>query len=207
MRAFVIVVTQENRLRFRMMKKEHGLLHDTKEKKSYALVRDAYPTNWAGRFSRAYLVHETAAQTIQLDGATREVNGGSIEVKEPLNMVAKVKLGSRRGEAGVERDVHLTAETIFDRTESVQVRRLGNRRFQWFHALLFVSLGVAICLALVAAIGFMSAGSGEPPPNATPGIQVSPSSPPVQPQSGPAEEPEISVHPAPRPAQPDAPRP
>lgn len=207
MRAFVIVVTQENRLRFRMMKKEHGLLHDKKEKKSYALVRDAYPTNWAGSFSRAYLVHETAAQTIELDGVSREIHGGTLAVKEPLNMVAKVKLGSRRGEDGVERDVHLTAETIFDRTESVQVRRLGNRRFQWFHALLFVSLGIAICLALVAAIGLMNAGTDDTPANASPGIQVSPSSPPVQPDGGPAEEPEISVRPAPRAAQPDGSQP
>lgn len=207
MRAFVIVVTQENRLRFRMMKKEHGLLHDKKEKKSYAIVRDAYPTNWTGRFSRAYLVHETAAQTIELDGAPREVAGGTSEVKEPLNMVAKVKLGSRRGEDGVERDVHLTAETIFDRTESVQVRRLGNRRFQWFHALLFVSLGIAICLALVAAIGLMNASSTEPPTALSSGIQISPSSPPVESQEGPVDDAEIRVHSGARPAQPDRPEP
>lgn len=158
MRAFVIVVTQENRLRFRMMKKEHGLLHDKAEKKSYALVRDAYPTNWTGRFSRAYLVQETAAQTVEIEGATYDIYGGTAAVKEPLNMVAKVKLGSRRGEDGAERDVHLTAETIFDRTESVQVRRLGNRRFQWFHALLFVALGVTIGLFAAAAIALMSGG-------------------------------------------------
>ena len=201
MRAFVIVVTQENRFRFRMMKKEHGLLHDTKEKKSYALVRDAYPTNWTGRFSRAYLVHETAAQTIELDGKSFEVHGGTTAVKEPLNMVAKVKLGSRRGEDGAERDVHLTAETIFDRTESVQVRRLGNRRFQWFHALLFVALGVTIGLFVAGAIALM--GSGDAPDATPPPNIVIPTGPTPGPQSGPVEDPEISVYPAPRPADPE----
>jgi len=67
-------------------------------------------------------------------------------------MVAKIRMPGPRDDAGEERDVHLTAESIYDRTLSAQVRRLGNRRIQWFHALLFVSLGVAICLALVAAI-------------------------------------------------------
>jgi len=171
MRAFVIVVTQENRLRFRMMRKEHGLLHDTAEKKSYALVRDAYPTNWTGRFSRAYLVHETAAQTVELDGQARDLHGGTIEIKDPLNMVAKVKLGSRRGEDGAERDVHLTAETIFDRTESVQVRRLGNRRFQWFHALLFVSLGIAIGLFMAGALAVMG-GADAAPATSAPGVVI-----------------------------------
>lgn len=205
MRAFVIVVTQENRFRFRMMKKEHGLLHDKAEKKSYALVRDAYPTNWTGRFSRAYLVHETAAQTVELDGASHEIHGGTTAVKEPLNMVAKVKLGSRRGEDGIERDVHLTAETIFDRTESVQVRRLGNRRFQWFHALLFVSLGIAIGLVAALAMALVGGASGPPDADdAPPDIRVSPFTPPGSaPDSGPIEEPEISLHPPPRRAQPD----
>ena len=208
MRAFAIVVTQENRLRFRMLRKEHGLLHDNKEKKSYALVRGAYPTNWAGRFSRAYLVHETAAQTIELDGRTFEVHGGTSEVKEPLNMVAKVKLGSRRGEEGTERDVHLTAETIFDRTESVQVRRLGNRRFQWFHALLFVSLGVAICLALVAAIGLMSGDSdGSSADSGRTNSQDSPDPAAVDASMRSIETPQISVHPAPRPVPREGPAP
>lgn len=202
MRAFVIVVTQENRLRFRMMKKEHGLLHDKSEKKSYALVRDAYPTNWTGRFSRAYLVHETAAQTIELDGASAEVHGGTTEVKEPLNMVARVRLGSRRGDDGVEHDVHLTAETIFDRTESVQVRRLGNRRFQWFHALLFVSLGVAICLALVAAIALFNSAHATTSASATPPLVVTPGGAPSAPQSGPAPTPATPVIIVHQPAEP-----
>lgn len=205
MRAFVIVVTQENRFRFRMMKKEHGLLHDKAEKRSYALVRDAYPTNWAGRFSRAYLVHETAAQTVELDGKNFEVHGGTTSVKEPLNMVAKVKLGSRRGEDGAERDVHLTAETIFDRTESVQVRRLGNRRFQWFHALLFVSLGVAIGVVVALALALMG---GSDTPDATPRSNIIiPAGPAPGPQSGPVEQPEIRVGPTPRTAQPETPPP
>lgn len=203
MRSFVIVVTQENRLRFRMMKKEHGLLHDKAERKSYALIRDAYPTNWTGRFSRAYLVHETAAQTIELDGDSHTIHGGTTQVKDPLNMVARVKLGSRRGEDGVERDVHLTAETIFDRTESVQVRRLGNRRFQWFHALLFVSLGVAICLALVSAIMLLSSGGGDPTPPAD--LQFNGNTPlqPQPAQSAPTEQPVVVAKPTPRPAQPE----
>lgn len=172
MKTFVIVLTQENRLRFRLMKKEHGLLHDKRDKKSYAIVRDAYPTNWTGRFSRAYLAHETAAQTIELDGATREIHGGTSLVKEPLSMVAKVKLGSRRGDDGVERDVHLTAETIFDRTESVQVRRLGNRRFQWFHALLFVALGVTIGLFVAGALALMGGEDAPPATSTAPGVVI-----------------------------------
>lgn len=191
MKAFVIVVTQENRLRFRMMKKEHGLLHDKKEKKSYAIVRDAYPTNWAGRFARAYLVHETAAQTIILDGESVEIHGGTTAVKDPLNMVAKVRLGSRRGTEGQEHDVHLTAETIFDRTESVQVRRLGNRRFQWFHALAFVCVGIALGLMTVGVITLFSS-HASPPASNLPPVVVTPGSGPSAPQSGPAPAPASS---------------
>jgi hypothetical protein len=185
MRVFVIAVTQENRLRFRMMKKEHGLLHDTAQKKSYAIVKDAYPTNWRGRFARAYLVHETSAQTIQLDGKPAEVLGGSVELREPLSMIAKIRMPGQRGEDGAIRETRLTAESIYDRTLSAQVRRLGNRRFQWFHALLFVSLGVAICLALVAAITLFSSHHATAPATA-PLVVVTPGSS-TAPQSGPAQ--------------------
>lgn len=185
MRAFTIVVTQENRLRFRMMKKEHGLLHDRSEKKSYAVVKDAYPTNWRGRFARAYLVHETSAQTVAINGSPEEVMGGSVEVMEPLNMIAKIRMPGQRGEDGQVRETHLTAEAIYDRTLSAQVRRLGNRRFQWFHALLFASLGVAICLALVAAITLFSS-HGVTTAASAPPVIVTPGSSPSAPQSGPA---------------------
>jgi len=90
------------------------------------------------------------------------VGGGTVEVKEPLNMIAKLRLPSARGAEGIEREVHLSAESIYDRTLSAQVRRLGNRRIQWFHALLFVSLGIAICLALVTAITLMGSASAPP---------------------------------------------
>ena len=142
MRAFAIVVTQENRLRFRMMKKEHGLLHDTSDKKSYAVVKDAYPTNWRGRFARAYIVHETSAQTVNLDGKSADVVGGSVEVKDPLSMIAKIRMPGQRGEDGQVRETHLTAEAIYDRTLSAQVRRLGNRRLPWFPAVAVVSIEI-----------------------------------------------------------------
>lgn len=184
MKAFVIVVTQEQRFRFRMMKKEHGLLHDRAEKKSYAIVKDAFPTNWPGRYARAYLVHETSAQTIELDGKSVEIHGGTVEVKDPLNMVAKIRMPGQRGEDGGVRETHLTAEAIYDRTLSAQVRRLGNRRFQWFHALLFVSLGVAICLALVAAIAVFTSHASTSAQEA-PAIVVTPGASTGAPQSGP----------------------
>lgn len=187
MRAFVLIVTQEKELRFRLLKKEHGLLYDKPAKKTYAVVRDTYPTNWRGKFARAYLVIETATQTVELDGKPFDIHGGTVEIKEPLSMVAKIRMPGQRGEDGQVREVHLTPEGIYDRTLSVQVRRLGNRRFQWFHALLFVSLGVAICLALVAAITLVTSHSSQvlepPPPLVVTGAG------PTTPQSGPAPPP------------------
>ena len=115
-------------------------------------------------------------------------------------MVAKIRMPGPRGEDGEVRDVHLTPESIYDRTLSAQVRRLGNRRIQWFHALLFVSLGVAICLALVAAIMlFSSGGGGDPTPPTD--LQFNGNTPlqPQPPQPAPEAEPRI---PTPRPAQP-----
>ena len=183
MRVFVIVVTQENRLRFRMMRKEHGLLHDRAEKKSYAIVKDALPTNWRGRFARAYLVHESSAQTVQIDGKSAEVLGGSVEVKEPLSMIAKIRMPGQRGEDGMVRETHLTAEAIYDRTLSAQVRRLGNRRFQWFHALAFVCVGIAMGLMTMGVITLFS--SHTPAPAASVPIVVTPGATPGGPQSGP----------------------
>lgn len=164
-RHFTIVVTQENRLRFAFLRKEHGLLHDRREKKSYAVVREAYPTNWVGKWARAYLVYEDLAQSVQLtgdaapEGDAAAPAGSTVEIKQPLNMLARIKLPGRRGDDGETRETWLTAESIYDRTMSAQVRRLGNRRIQWFHALLFVSLGIAVCLALTAAI-LMLKGAG-----------------------------------------------
>lgn len=168
-RHFVIVVTRENRLRLKFLRREHGLLHDPEEKKSYAVVADAYPTNWPGKWARAYLVHEEHAQTATVEGEDR-AEGRTTTVAPPLAMVAKKVLPGVRGEAGKETEVVLTAESIFDRTMSVQTRRLGNRRIQWFHAILFVSLGIAIALALVAAIMMFSGGGGAPPAASLPPV-------------------------------------
>lgn len=199
MRVFVIVVTQENRLRFRMMRKEHGLLHDRSEKKSYAIVKDALPTNWRGRFARAYLVHESSAQTIQVNGKPAEVLGGSVEVKEPLNMIAKIRMPGQRGEDGQVRETHLTAEAIYDRTLSAQVRRLGNRRFQWFHALAFVCVGITLGLMTVGVITLFSSHGATPAASAP--VVVTPGGAPGGPQSGPAPAtPVIVVQHAPSPA-------
>ncbi|MFA5861580.1 MAG: hypothetical protein WDA16_07785 [Candidatus Thermoplasmatota archaeon] len=211
MRHFVIVVTKEGRLRLKFLKEEHGLLHDAKEQKSYAIIREAYPTNWAGRWSRAYLVHENTAQTVELGNDTTEdaprPDGTTVAVKEPLNMLARIRMPNQRGELGEVKETWLTPESIFDRTQSIQVRRLANRRFQWFHALLFVSLGVAICLALVAAITLMSAGGNSPDTAPASNIQINPSAPQLAPTSGPVEQPDIIVGSQPRPAVPDEPRP
>lgn len=168
MRQFVIVLTQENRLRFRLMKKEHGLLHDEQQRKSYAIVKEAYPTNWAGRWSRAYLVHEENAQTVQLETSedNETVHGQSVEVASPLSLVTKIVLPTRRGEPGSEQQLVLTAETIYDRTMSAQVRRLGNRRIQWFHALLFACMGVVIGVGLT--ITAVSMGTNDAPTNTPP---------------------------------------
>lgn len=188
MRSFAIVLTQEQRLRFRHLKKEHGLLHDKAEKKSYAIVKDAFPTNWPGRYARAYLVHETSAQTITLDGASVDVHGATVEVKDPLNMIAKIRMPGQRGEDGHVRETHLTAEAIYDRTLSAQVRRLGNRRFQWFHALAFASIGVALCLMIV---GIITLFSGHPNEGSVPSLTTVPPTTANQPvlQSGPATNP------------------
>jgi hypothetical protein len=197
MKAFVIVATQEQRLRFRMMKKEHGLLHDKAEKKSYAIVKDAFPTNWPGRYARAYLVHETSAQSVELDGASVTIHGGTVEVKDPLNMVAKIRMPGQRGEDGGVRETHLTAEAIYDRTLSAQVRRLGNRRFQWFHALAFASVGATICLLLVGVITVFSNHETETTPVTAP-IVVTPGTSPAAPQSSaapPLDHPVIVVQP------------
>ena len=222
MRHFVIVITKEGRLRLKFLKEEHGLLHDGRERKSYAIIREAYPTNWAGRWSRAYLVHENTAQTIELDGtpdeaatgdagasegSTPKVDGATVAVKEPLNMLARIRMPNQRGELGDVKETWLTPESIFDRTQSIQVRRLANRRFQWFHALLFVSLGVAICLALVAAITLMNAGGNTPDATPPPNIQIGNGAAQPQPTSGPVEEPQITIGTQPRPAVPDDPRP
>lgn len=153
-----IIVTREGRIRLKRLQLEHGLLHDKPEKKSYAVIKDAYPTNKQGGWARTYLIHETAAQTIEVDGESVKIHGGTVEVREPLNTVARIRMPGPRGEDGEVRDVHLTAEAIYDRTLSAQVRRLGNRRFQWFHALLFVALGVTIGLFLAGAIALMSGG-------------------------------------------------
>lgn len=188
MKHFCIILTQEGKIRFGFLKKEHGLLFDHKEKKGYAIVREAKPTNWPGRWSRAYLVHEENAQTVQIGAPERSeartVQGATVEVQQPLCMVAKVKLATRRGEDGREREIELTPESIFDRTMSVQVRRLGNRRIQWFHALLFVTLGMAIALTLIAAITLFSAGKSGPEMDEG-GLQVNNNPTGGVPQSGP----------------------
>lgn len=166
MKHFCIILTQEGRVRFRFLRKEHGLLHEKNEKRSYAVIREAYPTNWPGKWSRAYVIQETLSQTVTVGDKEYPIHGGTVQVIEPLNMVAKIRLPGPRGDNGEVRDVHLTAESIYDRTLSAQVRRLGNRRFQWFHALLFVALGVTIGLFLAGAIALM--GSGDDVPTATP---------------------------------------
>ena len=203
MRAYCIILTREGRIRCKYLKLEHGLLHDRQQTKSYAVIAEAYPTNMQGPKSRAYFIHETSTQTVRLDnGEEREVHGGTLVVSDPLSMVAKIRMPGPRGEDGEVRDVHLTPESIYDRTLSAQVRRLGNRRIQWFHALLFVSLGVAICLALVAAIALFSSGGGDPTPPAD--LQFNGNTP-LQPQptpSGPAGQPDVGAGPTPRPAQP-----
>lgn len=165
MRHICIILTREGRLRIKRLPLEHGLLHDKAEKKSYAVIRDAYPTDQRGGWSRAYLVHETSAQTVAVDDTSREVQGGTVELREPLSMVARIRMPGPRGDDGQVRDVHLTAEAIYDRTMSAQVRRLGNRRFQWFHALLFVALGVAMGVFVAGAIALLGGGGGSPEPN------------------------------------------
>lgn len=207
MKQFCVIVTREGRLRFKFLQKEHGLLHDKPEQKTYAIVKDPYPTNWAGRWSRAYLIHEDTAQSVEVDapeGDARPTDGSTVEIVEPLNMVAKIRVPGPRGEDAGVRETYLTAESIYDRTLSVQVRRLGNRRIQWFHALLFVSLGVAICLALVAAIAVFSAGDGSAENAPARGIQLDPNAAPPsrEPTSGPVEQPNIVAGPGPRPAAP-----
>ena len=202
MRAYCIILTREGRIRCKFLKLEHGLLHDSHEKKSYAVIAEAYPTNMQGPKSRAYFIHETSTQTVRLNnGEERETHGGTVAVNDPLSMVAKIRMPGPRGEDGQVRDVHLTPESIYDRTLSAQVRRLGNRRIQWFHALLFVSLGVAICLALVAAIMLFSSGGGDPTPPAD--VQLNGNTPiqPQPPQSAPVEQPSVVAEPTPRPAQ------
>ena len=126
----------------------------------------------------------------------------TVAVHDPLSMVAKIRMPGPRGEDGEVRDVHLTPESIYDRTLSAQVRRLGNRR-QWFHALLFVSLGVAICLALVAAIMLFSSGGGDAAPPAD--LQFNGNTPlqPQPAQSAPTEQITVVAKPTPRPAQPE----
>lgn len=203
MRQFCVILTREGRLRFKFLTLEHGLLHDRADKRSYAIVSEAMPTNWAGRWSRAYLIHETSAQTIKLDtGEGREVHGGTVRVLDPLNMIAKIKMPGPRGDDGTIRDVHLTAESIYDRTLAVQVRRLGNRRINWVQGLLLVGFGFFLAVILMTAFAFFSAGGGEtgdasPPPNI-----VIPTGPAAQPQSGPAQ-PVIQVGPTPLVAEPD----
>jgi hypothetical protein len=182
MRHFVIVITREGRLRLKFLHEEHGLLHDKKEKKSYAIIRDAYPTNWAGKWSRAYVVHEKSAQTIHAgepgpDNAAPD--GATVEVREPLNMLARVRMPNQRGELGDIKETWLTAESIFDRTQSAQVRRLANRRFQWFHALLFVALGIAIGVLIAGTIALMSGGSPEGADAAGGLINPGPGAPPT----------------------------
>src|SRR5579884_1293438 len=124
MKQFCIVLTPEGPLKFKFLDKEHGLLHDKKEKKSYAIVRDARPTNWPRRFASAYLVQEANAQTVQLDAQDFSLNGATVHVADPLRMVAKVQLPRELGADGAEREVSLTAEAIYDRTRSTQLRRL-----------------------------------------------------------------------------------
>ena len=183
-----IIVTREGRIRLKRLQLEHGLLHDKPEKKSYAVIKDAYPTNKQGGWARAYLIHETAAQTVEVNGEGREVHGSTVELREPLNMVAKIRMPGQRGDDGQVRDVHLTAEAIYDRTLSAQVRRLGNRRFQWFHALLFVALGVAIGVFVTGAIAIMSGGDGAEAADTAGGLVIpSPGAGP-QPPSGPTPE-------------------
>ena len=204
MRAYCIILTREGRIRCKYLKLEHGLLHDRQEKKSYAVIAEAYPTNMQGPKSRAYFIHETSTQSVRLkNGDEREVQGGTVAVTDPLSMIAKIRMPGPRGEDGEVRDVHLTPESIYDRTLSAQVRRLGNRRIQWFHALLFVSLGVAICLALVAAIMLLSSGGGDAatPPGAITIDRTQPTDAGMPSQSGPVGGTDIARPPE-RPAQP-----
>jgi hypothetical protein len=57
---------------------------------------------------------------------------------------------------------NLTAEAIYDRTRSTQLRRLSNRRFLWYHVLLFVSLGFTIGVGVVTGV-FLAGGSHAAP--------------------------------------------
>ena len=204
LRQFCVILTREGRLRFKFLHLEHGLLHDKQDKKTYAVISDAMPTNWAGRWSRAYLIHETSAQTIKLaTGEEHELHGGTVRVLDPLNMIAKIRMPGPRGDDGQVRDVHLTAESIYDRTLAVQVRRLGNRRINWVQGLLLVGFGFFLAVILMTAFAFLNAAGGEAPDSTPPPNIVLPPSGAPGPQSGPIEEPVIRVGPTPIPAQPD----
>lgn len=181
MKCFVIVLTQENTLRFRLMKKEHGFLHDKKHQQSYAIVRDAYQTNWRGRFGVAYFVRELDAQSVTIDPAAPTSPAGTVAFDPVVRMRTKVKVPGTADDA----EVHLSAESIFDKVLSLQVRRMSNRRYSMMMGALLICTGVVMGLAGGAAItATLMAGKGEQVETTPVVIQPQPPDGDV-PQSGP----------------------
>lgn len=181
MKCFVIVLTQENTLRFRLMRKEHGLLHDKKHQQSYAIVRDAYQTNWRGRFGVAYFVRELDAQSVNIDSAAPTSAAGTVAFDPVVRMRTKVKVPGTADDA----EVHLSAESIFDKVLSLQVRRMSNRRYSMMMGALLMCTGVVMGLAGGAAItATLMAGKGDQVETTPVVIQPQPADGNV-PQSGP----------------------
>ncbi len=80
---FCIILTLKSPSNFNFLQKEHGLLHDRKEKKSYAIVRGARPMNCPHRLASIYHVHEGSAETIDLHGEQVTIHGATVRMLGP----------------------------------------------------------------------------------------------------------------------------
>lgn len=179
MRCFVIVIQEDASLDFRLMKREGALLRDKKREQAFLIEADAYPTNWRGKLQRAYLVQEQAPETIDVAGASVTIDGRARRVEQHAE--PEPTPSASRG---------VTAETIYERTLSAQMRRLGNRRVSATRMAGLAGVGVFFSLIAIAIITVNGGGPQPIDANESVPIVITPGTQPAEPDyptSGPTE--------------------
>lgn len=182
MRAFVIIVNQENDLHLEIAKRQGNLL--VVGEKRYAIKQGAYPTNWRGKLDRVYFVREQDPHSAKVDGIQIEVCGETARLGESTQVVESVPSSPTTRTRDAPR---VSAETVYERTLSVQNRHVGNRRFNRVHIAGFLAMGMVTTLLLIFGFGV----AFHKTPDATGGapIVITPGSGANVTQSGPAPAP------------------
>lgn len=142
-RHFCLIITDEGSVRFAILRKMHGFLIDRRRKKAYAIVKDAVPTSWTGKFARCYLLDEHHSQSTHFDSSAP---AGVFMFADSLRMEKRVTPTPDAPQAVLE----LTSDVLYDMVDGRLVRSLEHRRPTVPFAIMIASLGGAVALVLVS---------------------------------------------------------